>query len=45
MKKALKAKFVTGQSQDQIVKNLLNMSDSDNDEGQDIDKEHLHRLE
>lgn len=39
VKKALKQKFVTGQSQDQIVKNLLNMSDSDNDEGADIDKE------
>lgn len=37
MKKALKAKFVTGQTQDQIVKNLLNMSDSDNED--EIDKE------
>ena len=37
MKKALKQKFVTGQTQDQIVKNLLNMSDSDN-EG-DLDRE------
>ena len=32
MKKLLKSKFVTGQSQDQIMKNLLNMSDSDEDE-------------
>ena len=32
MKKLLKTKFVTGQSQDQIMKNLLNMSDSDEDE-------------
>ena len=33
MKKLLKSKFVTGQSQDQIMKNLLNMSDSDEEEG------------
>jgi len=32
MKKLLKSKFVTGQSQDQIMKNLLNMDDSDEDE-------------
>ena len=32
MKRLLKTKFVTGQSQDQIMKNLLNMSDSE-DEG------------
>ena len=32
MKKLLKSKFVTGQSQDQIMKNLLNMSDSDEEE-------------
>ncbi len=29
VKKQLKQKFVTGQSSDQIMKNLLNMSDSD----------------
>lgn len=47
LKKILKSKFVTGQSQDQIVKNLLNMSDSDNekDEAADIDKEQLRRIE
>lgn len=45
LKKALKAKFVTGQSQDQIVKNLLNMSDSDNEETEKIDKEQLRKLE
>ena len=32
VKKLLKSKFVTGQSQDQIMKNLLNMSDSDEEE-------------
>lgn len=32
MKKLLKSKFVTGQSQEQIMKNLLNMSDSDEEE-------------
>lgn len=46
MKKALKQKFVTGQTQDQIVKNLLNMSDSDNDGELDRDqKDQLHKLE
>ncbi len=45
LKKALKAKFVTGQSQDQIVKNLLNMSDSDNEETEKIDKEQLRKIE
>ena len=45
LKKALKAKFVTGQSQDQIVKNLLNMSDSDNEETSKIDKEQLRKIE
>jgi len=29
VKRKLKSKFVTGQSSDQIVKNLLNMSDSE----------------
>ena len=38
MKKALKQKFVTGQTQDQIVKNLLNMSDSDNEGDLDRDQ-------
>lgn len=32
VKKLLKSKFVTGQSQEQIMKNLLNMSDSDEEE-------------
>ena len=31
LKKLLKSKFVTGQSQDQIMKNLLNMDDSDDE--------------
>lgn len=44
LKKMLKSKFVTGQTQDQIVKNLLNMSDSDN-EDKDIDKEQLRKIE
>ena len=30
-KKLLKKKFVTGQSKDKILENLLNMSDSDNE--------------
>lgn len=34
MKKLLKKKFVTGQSKDKILMNLLNMSDSD-EEGRD----------
>jgi hypothetical protein len=33
VKKLLKSKFVTGQSQEQIMKNLLNMEDSDEEEG------------
>lgn len=32
IKKLLKSKFVTGQSQEQIMKNLLNMSDSDEED-------------
>lgn len=43
LKKHLKSRFVTGQTQDQIVKNLLNMSDSDGE--MDIDKEQLRNLE
>ena len=42
VKRKLKTKFVTGQGQDQIVKNLLNMSDSEAEEGDgkgQIDKE------
>ena len=31
LKKLIKSKFVTGKSQDQIMKNLLNMSDSDDE--------------
>lgn len=38
VKKLLKCKFVTGQSQDQIMKNLLNMSDSDEEEKQEVKK-------
>ena len=34
MKKLLKKKFVTGQSKDKVLMNLLNMSDSD-EEGRD----------
>ena len=33
-KKLMKKKFVTGQSKDKILENLINMSDSDN-EGKD----------
>lgn len=48
-KKLLKKKFVTGQSKDKILENLINMSDSD-DEGRDkagdaIDKDQLRRIE
>lgn len=38
VKRLLKTKFVTGQSQDQIMKNLLNMSDSDEEEEVDTKK-------
>lgn len=49
MKKLLKKKFVTGQSKDKILMNLLNMSDSD-EEGRDklgnaVDKDQLRRME
>ena len=48
LKRKLKSKFVTGQNSDQIVQNLLNMSDSENE--QDIekkrdDKEQLRKIE
>ena len=48
VKRKLKSKFVTGQSSDQIVQNLLNMSDSEGE--QDIqkkreDKEQLRKIE
>ena len=36
VKRKLKQKFVTGQGQDQIVQNLLNVSD---DEGGEVDAE------
>lgn len=43
MKKLVKRRFVTGQNSDQIVKNLLNMSDSEDEaalkDGEKIDKE------
>lgn len=38
VKKLLKRKFVTGQSQDQIMKNLLDMSDSDEEEKAEMKK-------
>lgn len=42
-KKLLKKKFVTGQSKDKILENLINMSDSDNEgkdkEGNTLDKD------
>lgn len=38
VKRLLKSKFVTGQSQDQIMKNLLNMSDSDEEEDKKLTK-------
>lgn len=48
-KKLLKKKFVTGQTKDKIMENILNMSDSD-EEGKDkagnaLDKEQLRRME
>jgi hypothetical protein len=43
MKKLLKKKFVTGQSKDKVLMNLLNMSDSDEEgrdkEGNVVDKD------
>ena len=42
IKRKLKSKFVTGQSSDRIVKNLLNMSDSEGEEDAEkrkLDKE------
>ena len=42
VKRKLKSKFVTGKSSDQIVKNLLNMSDSEGEEDAEkrkLDKE------
>ena len=48
-KRLLKKKFVTGQSKDKILENLLNMSDSDNEaetkEGTKLDKDQLRRIE
>ena len=48
-KRLLKKKFVTGQSQDKILENLLNMSDSEGEgkdaEGNEIDKDQIRRLE
>ena len=48
-KKLLKKKFVTGQTKDKILENLLNMSDSDNEaetgDGKGLDKDQLRRLE
>ena len=45
VKRTLKSKFVTGKTSDQIVKNLLNMSDSEAEDEGKIDKEQLRRLE
>jgi len=48
VKRRLKLKFVTGQSSDQIVKNLLNMSDSEGEADADkrrADKEQLRKIE
>ena len=48
-KRLLKKKFVTGQSKDKILENLLNMSDSEGEgkdnEGTTIDKDQVRRLE
>ena len=48
-KKLLKKRFVTGQTKDKIMENLLNMSDSDEEgrdkEGNAIDKEQLRKME
>ena len=45
----LKKRFITGQTKDKIMENLLNMSDSDEEgrdkEGNTIDKEQLRRME
>ena len=45
----MKRRFVTGQNSDQIVKNLLNMSDSEDEaalkDGEKIDKEQLRKIE
>lgn len=48
-KKLLKRKFVTGQTRDKVMQNLMNESDSD-DEGRDrdgnkVDKAQLRRME
>ena len=48
VKRKLKQKFVTGQGQDQIVQNLLNMSDDEGEvdaEKRRSDKEQLRKLE
>ena len=48
VKRKLKSKFVTGQSSDQIVKNLMNMSDSEGEqdaEKKKSDKEQLRKIE
>ena len=48
-KRLLKKKFVTGQSKDKILENLLNMSDSEGEgkdaDGTEIDKDQIRRLE
>ena len=48
VKRKLKSKFVTGQSSDQIVKNLMNMSDSEGEQDAEKrreDKEQLRKIE
>jgi len=44
-KKLLKKKFVTGQSKDKILENLMNMSDSDDNKEEKLDVDQLRRLE
>lgn len=44
-KKLLKKKFVTGQNKDKILENLMNMSDSDDNKEEKLDKEQLRGIE
>tara|TARA_B110000305_G_C19110603_1_gene479566 strand:- start:42 stop:173 length:132 start_codon:yes stop_codon:yes gene_type:complete len=41
----LKKKFVTGQNKDKILENLMNMSDSDDNKEEKLDKEQLRGIE
>jgi len=38
VKKSLKSRFITGQSSEQVMKNLMNMSDSDEEDAKDKKK-------